>query len=748
MPMNSRSRQLLIFAVAVAAIGAYVRYRDDLRNLAPGLEPNREPIVDENGDLIVWRSDRHGGQTWANLGPNGKIDFPEKSGIGGNGKALAIRISGDGYRGCGLNWKGWFPADACDDVSKYHALCFHIRQETSARDVDLAVSLVDNIKRDKGVQASNAVSIVGDGAIARIDGSWRRVVIPLSKFTQNRPLRLDKLWEIEFIHNGKGDLVYQIDRIGFTQEKGSARPAFPSQLPYRGIAKIDLDAAPYRISDDIYGVCSLPEGKLREFGITVTRWGGNTTTRYNWKNNADNGAADFYFRNRGNAINHLNETAYLKQLRSAQSAGGTAYVTIPMIGWVAKDYESYSFSVKRFGPQKETDPSNADAGNGIRPDGSFIRNADPKDTSLAVDSDFVAEAVDFSVRQFGRADSTGRSGVRFWVLDNEPMLWNITHRDVRPDPLGYDELWERTLKYAEAIKKADPTARVAGFCSWGWTDLFYSARDEGGNMYRTRSDNSAHGGVPLAEWFIRKCGEYKKKNGKSLVDVFDLHWYPQGKVNGKTPFEGKGMDRSLNELRLRSTRDLWDPDYVPESWIREAAQGESTRVIRRVRAWIEKHNPGMDLCIGEYNFGGADNITGGLAQADTFGILAREKVDLAFIWTAPEGSQSLAWTLFRNYDNQRGRFGENLIPATSEHKDLGVYAAKRRDGALTIVAINKNLGGPCELTLNAKLKGKMRAWRFDQSSENVFEVDKESRIIEGSLSTTLPAASATLFVIQ
>ena len=51
------------------------------------------------------------------------------------------------------------------------------------------------------------------------------------------------------------------------------------------------------------------------------------------------------------------------------------------------------------------------------------------------------------------------------------MLWHQTHRDVRSQPLGYDELWERTVAYAEAIKKADPGSKVAGFCSWGWTDL-------------------------------------------------------------------------------------------------------------------------------------------------------------------------------------------------------------------------------------------------------------------------------------
>jgi hypothetical protein len=322
---------------------------------------------------------------------------------------------------------------------------------------------------------------------------------------------------------------------------------------------------------------------------------------------------------------------------------------------------------------------------------------------------------------------------------------------VRPKPLGYDELWERTVAYAEAIKVADPQAKVAGFCSWGWTDLFYSAADEGGDRYRTKPDHRDHGRVPLAEWFIQKCGEYKKAHGKALVDVFDFHWYPQAELAGRGPYLGNGMDVPFNQLRLRTTRDLWDPAYPQESWIKNAGDGKPTMVLRRVREWIDKHNPGMEVCIGEYNFGGGDNISGALAQADVFGILARERADLAFIWTRPEGTQELAWKLFRDYDDAGARFGDRLVPAESGHADVAVYAAKRsKDGAVTIVVVNKSLGGACTLKLNvAGLKGKMRVWRFDQDADSqVVEATKDSGAVDGTISLTLAAASGTMIVIR
>ena len=382
-------------------------------------------------------------------------------------------------------------------------------------------------------------------------------------------------------------------------------------------------------------------------------------------------------------------------------------------------------------------------GDGFLSAGQTLTGNDWRDTSIQAGPEFIAEGVRFAVLRAGEKP-------RYWALDNEPMLWHETHRDVRTKPMSYDELWERTLKYAEAIKAADPTSKIAGFCSWGWTDLFYSAADEGGDDYRSRLDHRNHGSMPLAEWFIKKCGDYKRQHGKSLVDVFDLHWYPQAEMGGRSPYLGRDASLAFNQLRMRTTRDLWDPSYVQESWIRQASDGKPTMILRRAKEWIAKHNPGMEICLGEYNFGGEDNITGALAQAEVFGTLAREKIDLAFIWMHPEGSQELAWKLFRNYDGAGSKFGDRYLPSIGNQGDLSVFAAKRNDGATTIVVVNKNLGSPCTVKLSVPgLNGSMQVWRFDQTTGNqVLAIAKESKSVHGEITITLPAASGTMLVVK
>jgi len=700
----------------------------------PADAPAGEGKADEHGSRTVWSAESPRGDFWGN--EDRKVIERQ-----GKGTPITIRFDGPGWRGCGVNWKGWYPADACDDMSAYRSLVFSIRQVTNVADADLTVHLVDNVPRSTKTAVGNGISVLGRSGLSRIDGEWRHVVLPLEQFAAGTDLNLKRLWGINFSDSSGRAMTFQIDQIGFSNESPPI-PSFPPAPAYSATATVFLDRPGHAIHHEIYGVADLPPEKLAELRVPIVRWGGNRSSRYNWRINADAAGSDWFFKNGGHRVDDPAQGGWSKILQGNVSP----YVTVPTLGFVARDHHSYAFSVQKYGRQRATEMGHPDVGNGVLPDGRPVTGNDWRDTSVEAGPEFVADGVRLVVKLAGRPDR-----VRYWALDNEPMLWHETHRDVRPKSLGYDELWERTVQYAEAIKQADPSAKVAGFCSWGWTDLWYSAADEGHDKYSTKPDYHAHGRMPLAEWFIKKCGDYKREHGKALVDIFDFHWYPQAELSGRTPYKGTGMEPKFNQLRLRTTGDLWDPDYKPESWVKHTGDGKPTALLRRVRAWIEQHNPGMEVCVGEYNFGGGDNMTGALAQADVFGILARERADLAFIWTRPEGTQELSWKLFRNYDGDGGRFGDRYIPSETNSTDVAIYAARRStDGATTVVVLNKNLGGPCTLKLGIPgLKGPMRVWRFDQQTAGkVVESEQDAKTVHGEISLTVPAASGTMLVIE
>ena len=98
--------------------------------------------------------------------------------------------------------------------------------------------------------------------------------------------------------------------------------------------------------------------------------------------------------------------------------------------------------------------------------------------------------------------------------------------------MTYEELRDRTIRYGTAIRVADPEALIAGPAEWGWTGYFYSAQDvaKGVNL---RPDRFAHGDMPLLPWYLKQLQEYEQKTGLKVLDVLDVHFYPQAdKVYG------------------------------------------------------------------------------------------------------------------------------------------------------------------------------------------------------------------------
>jgi Glycoside hydrolase family 44 len=258
-----------------------------------------------------------------------------------------------------------------------------------------------------------------------------------------------------------------------------------------------LDRHP--VSPLIYGVSFGNDTDVASRRWTVRRWGGNSTTRYNWMTDVTNIASDWYFENYPQATvnpatlpNGSSADYFIDATRSASS---NVLLTVPIIGWAPKELThpsgpiNWGFSVARYGAQCSTDFWVPDAGNGYNPTcATPIVGNDPADTSTAVDQSW---ATAWIAHISARVGTAAQGGVRFYALDNEPMLWNSTHRDVHPDPPSYDEMWGKTVVYAAAIKAQDPSSKILGPDEWGWCAYFWSALDGCGEGGPDRSATAA-----------------------------------------------------------------------------------------------------------------------------------------------------------------------------------------------------------------------------------------------------------------
>ncbi|MET0418571.1 MAG: glycoside hydrolase family 44 protein [Actinoplanes sp.] len=359
---------------------------------------------------------------------------------------------------------------------------------------------------------------------------------------------------------------------------------------------VDVSAARHAISPDIYGLNGADPAFAAEIGMPVARWGGNASSRYNFKNHTYNTGSDWYFENIVAGADNTLESF----VTTNRNRGTKQIVTVPMIGWVAKDSPSShpfacGFPATRFPAQDEFDPWDANCGNG-KLDGTNISGADPTDTSISADASFAGEMVSHLVSRFGTA---ARGGVRIYELDNEPVLWSSTHRDVHPQAVTYDELGSKGTATAAAIKAADPSAAVLGPSGWGYCEWVASGLDG----YAPGADAAAHGGRDFSQWYLKNMKDFGDAHGgRRFLNYFDQHYYPQ--ISG-------GKDPEANALRLRSTRSLWDPTYVEESWIGPSGvNAPPLQFIRTMKAWVAQYYPGTKVAITEYNWGALDDING------------------------------------------------------------------------------------------------------------------------------------------
>lgn len=564
------------------------------------------------------------------------------------------------------------------------------------------------------------------------------------------------------------------DRLGVATPPGLQSQVQVTNQPLT----VTLDVAGQRrsISPDIYGLTGVSTEVAADLGVTVLRWGGNATTRYNWKlGNAFNAARDYHFAN-GNygstSPADRQPSGVADQAIAANRARNIqTLLTIPTIGWVARNDDGNTASQHvpdRGGPPLTT---NGDAIAGYDPAANrrltsvpsrarkgapFSDPPDLSDPTVAQD-----EWVYHLVRRFGRA---AEGGVRYYAMDNEPDLWWTTHTDIRPAQLSYDQMRDLFLEYASAVKEVDPSALITGPVSWGWSNYFYSPLDCATDNYRTHADRNAHGGTPFLEWWLSEIRKHDEAAGRRTLDVLDLHFYPQGGEYSDT------TSPAMAALRLRSTRGLWDPQYSDESWI-----GQPVRLIPRMREWITAHYPGTKMGLSEWTWGAEGSMNGAIALAEVLGIFGREGLDMACHWGGLDPSQPAyaAFKLFGNYDGRGGSFTGMSFAAHSTHEDMLSCYATQSGGNLLVVVLNKSVDSDLTPTIQLKNAGaylggaslkRMRAWRVwpdeaqDTAGGKHISITPGPDVIlpggvgsnsdSGSFTYTFPASSITLLRLE
>ena len=414
------------------------------------------------------------------------------------------------------------------------------------------------------------------------------------------------------------------------------------QIVYSFVITVDSkDTRP--ISPYIYGA-NQPDWDNAKVSFPFARQGGNRMTAYNWETNASNAGNDWHMQNDG-YLGESNEPGWtLKNFfEPAQKHGATVLLTVPCAGYVSADKnadgdvnKTPDYLHKRFLPSKATKP------------GPYAASPDTKD-GVVYQDEMVA---------WVQAHASKSTPVWF-SLDNEPDLWHSTHVRLWPQPVKYADILRIGTEYAKGIKKAAPKALVFGPANYGW---------QGMRVFQDAPDAQ---GRDFLDFYLTGMKAAEASAGKRLLDVLDVHWYPEAQGGGKRITTDTPGGPAMDQARMQAPRSLWDPTYVEKSWIADSLGGKPIVLLDYLKARIDRSYPGTKLAITEYNYGGGKEPSGLVAQADVLGIFGRRGVFAAANWgmDANSPAQVAGFTAYLDFDGKGSRFGDVSVASSLKTPD-------------------------------------------------------------------------------
>lgn len=457
-----------------------------------------------------------------------------------------------------------------------------------------------------------------------------------------------------------------------------------------------------QISPYIYGVNMIP---VTDFS-TARRMGGNRLTGFNWENNASNAGEDYYHSS-DNYIPWILGVPYSDYdvpgislttfHNTSLNQDDYSLLTLPMAGYAARD-KNGTVEVS------ETAPSSRWVEVINRKGSPFVLIPDTTDNVLYID-----ELLNFIIDTYGTADTA--TGVKGYMLDNEPALWVYTHPRLHSDTLTVAELMSKSIDLAATVKEMDSFAEVFGPDLYGFSAyLDLQSAPDWGNYSGTYDR--------FIDAYLDLMRQASDSAGYRLLDVLDVHWYPEpaGVYSGDT-------SQTVSETRMQVPRTLWDSTYVEDSWIGQYFS--PVVILHYLNNAIEQYYPGTKLSISEYDYGASNHISGGIAQVEALGIFGKYGVYFASKWGSYEEYIATAFNIYRNYDGNSNTFGTTQVSATmSDTLNTSIYVTVDDNNPtwLHIIVLNKNydsiINGNFQITSNYQYNS-AEIWYFDRYSTSI-----------------------------
>lgn len=495
---------------------------------------------------------------------------------------------------------------------------------------------------------------------------------------------------------------------------------------YNMNVKVDVGGSTKSISPYIYGVNQYTtQDTIKNVTTHSIRQGGNRMTAYNWETNASNAGSDWQHSSDTNLSTSNDPADCVQGLSKSAEKNNIDYklTTLQLAGYVAADKNG---SVS----EAETAPSDRWNKVVLTKGSAFADTPDLTDGVVYMD-----EYVNYIINKLG--DSTSPTGIQGYSLDNEPVLWSHTHSRMHPEPVTIEELRDKSVEMATAVKKLDPNAEIFGPALYGYTAYDHLADDDNSNEWETIKAQNGYNWY--IDCYLDQMKQASDEAGTRLLDVLDIHYYSESARVGV-------------EDRLQSVRTLYEDGFAENSWIGQWCQS-NLPILPTIQKSIDKYYPGTKIGITEYNFEGED-LSGALAQAEALGCFADAEVYYATIWGG-NPYQLSAINLYTNYDGKGGNFGNNLVPTNTDDVSLASSYAAINDNdksEVTVMLTNKDMekseNAVISLDNSDKTYEAAAVYAIYGDSSEIRLLDIVKNVNDNKVEVTLPALATAMIVVS
>ncbi len=492
------------------------------------------------------------------------------------------------------------------------------------------------------------------------------------------------------------------------------------------------------ISDDPTNPTSAATWQMmREAGLRYTREnGGNNATKYNWRKKISS-HPDWY----NNVYNH--NWDYAAKTLQDSMPGVQGMWAFQLIGQAASNltnnFNDWAYNSSSWWSgvcQNLAGGGTPNSGGGCTATVSgdtthYLENWTADSTTAILDHWFGSGGLGYN-----------SNSIKYWSMDNEPDGWNSTHDDVMPTQPAAEAFMQRYFAVAKKARAKFPAIKLTGpvpESEWQWYSWNNNKITAGGQSY------------VWLEFFIKRCAEEQTASGIRLLDIIDIHSYPN-ESNDSDIVQGHRVyfDTTYNYPGANGVKTTsptgWDNTITKEY------------VFGRVNKWLTQYmgaNHGVTCAVSEFGLtNNSANVTAN-SYASILGTFADNGVEFFTPWYWYPGMWETLHLFSRYAKTTR------VQSASSNEHDVSAYSSINTSAdSMTVILVNRALTATHTVNIHLsnftvangsyttkRLSGLPATETFISNTSNALQTSTVT-VTSNSLSISLPALSTTAIILK